>query len=229
MADDGQQQHATGLVGDVDNGTRRPRGLTDDDVRDIVRETLREALSAMGINGGRGDEKRRRMPKPTAPGKFDPSEKDSNVRTWLFAMDNYFDALGMTPDDEEECIKTAVTLLAGPALEWWRHVCENDRGGSAVEPADNAPRRRLFPMTPAGRVAFEKTEAYARRPTTWAEFKEALRARFDLVNASTVARNKLKRLRQVAGVQDYTRRFLALCSEVDNISEDEKLDRYFEK
>ena len=83
-------------------------------------------------------------------------------------------------------------------------------------------------MTPAGRVALEKTEAYARRATTWADFKEALRARFDLVNVSTVARNKLKRLRQVAGVQEYTRRFLVICSESDNISEDKKMDRYFD-
>jgi hypothetical protein len=67
------------------------------------------------------------------------------------------------------------------------------------------------------------------RPVTWQQFREALLARFDLVNASEVARNKIKRLRQLASVQDYTRRFLALCAEIDNLSEAEKYDRYFDR
>jgi hypothetical protein len=66
------------------------------------------------------------------------------------------------------------------------------------------------------------------RPVTWQQFREALLARFDLVNASEVAQNKIKRLRQFASVQDYTRRFLALCAEIDNLSEAEKYDRYFD-
>jgi hypothetical protein len=66
------------------------------------------------------------------------------------------------------------------------------------------------------------------RPVIWQQFREALLALFDLVNASEVARNKIKRLRQMASVQVYTRRFFALCAEIDNLSEAEKYDRYFD-
>ena len=61
-------------------------------------------------------------PKPPKPAPFDPSSKDANVRTWLFSLGNYFDALGTPAEEDQQRIAFAVTLLAGPALEWWRQM-----------------------------------------------------------------------------------------------------------
>ena len=61
-------------------------------------------------------------PKLPKPAPFDPSSKDANVRTWLFSLGNYFDALGTPAEEDQQRIAFAVTLLAGPALEWWREM-----------------------------------------------------------------------------------------------------------
>jgi hypothetical protein len=66
------------------------------------------------------------------------------------------------------------------------------------------------------------------KPTTLRAFQEALTARFDLINLTLVARNKMKQLRQITSVQEYTRRFLALRAEIDDMSEAEMRDRYFD-
>ena len=166
--------------------------------------------------------------KPSKPQPFDPSAKDSNVRTWLFALNNFFTAARIPTNDDEARISFAVTLLQGPALEWWRHMSLLAvRGPARVDTVGEATRRELF-MTPVGAETRARMAVLQQRPTTWAQFSEALLARFDLVNAGIVARNKIKRLRQLASVQDYTRRFLALCAEIDDLSEAEQRDRYFD-
>ncbi|CAI7743062.1 unnamed protein product [Closterium sp. NIES-53] len=43
-----------------------------------------------------------------------------NVRTWLFMLNNYFAVSGVQEVDAQQWIEYCVTLLRGPALEWWR-------------------------------------------------------------------------------------------------------------
>jgi hypothetical protein len=167
-------------------------------------------------------------PKPPKPALFDPSSKDANVRTWLFALGNYFEALGTPAEEDQQRIAFAVTLLAGPALEWWRQMTLlSNRQEVPQEDADKDVARNLF-KTPIGAETRARMAVLQQKPTTWPQFVNAITARFDLVNASLVARGKLKRLRQLPSVQDNTRRFLALCAEVDNMSEAEKCDKYFD-
>ncbi|CAI5467973.1 unnamed protein product [Closterium sp. Yama58-4] len=117
---------------------------------------------------------RRSALKPQKPESFDPSQRDANVRTWLFMLNNYFAASGVQEADAQQRIEYAVTLLRGPALEWWRQLT------------------------------------------------------FDLVNASEAARKRLRHFRQIGNVQEYTRRFLSICNEIDDITEAEMRDRYLE-
>ena len=44
-----------------------------------------------------------------------------DVATWLFAIETYFDAAGLT--NEERRVKLAVSYLEGNALVWWRSRC----------------------------------------------------------------------------------------------------------
>jgi hypothetical protein len=53
-------------------------------------------------------------------------------------------------------------------------------------------------------------------------------ARWDLVNPSKVARDKIKKLRQLTSVQDNTKHFLALAAQIDDMSAAERADRYFD-
>ena len=165
--------------------------------------------------------------KPQKPQPFDPSEKDANVRTWLFSVNNYFTASGVGEEEDDARIAYVATLLHGPALEWWRHMSLlTERTNQGVSGSETLTRQ-LF-QTPVGAETRARMAALQQKPTTWEQFTAALLARFDLVNVSIVARNKLKRLRQLASVQDYTRRFLALCAEIDDLSEAEQRDRYFD-
>jgi len=164
--------------------------------------------------------------KPVKPQPYDPTSKDANVRTWLFSLNNYFKAAGIPNHDDEGKISFAATLLQGAALEWWRQMSL----WANKPPQDGPPldvTRRLF-QTPLGEEVRARMEILQRRPDTWEQFEAAIIARFDLINSSQVARDKIKRLTQKYGVQDYTRRFLALCAEIDDLEESEKKDRYFD-
>jgi hypothetical protein len=89
------------------------------------------------------------------------------------------------------------------------------------------PNRRLFEM-PMVAETRARVRLLQQRPTTWEQFQEAMIARWDLVNPSKVARDKIKKLRQLTSVQDYTKRFLALAAEIDDMSAAERADRYFD-
>ena len=104
---------------------------------------------------------------------------------------------------------------------------QRDRPRNHVEDTSATVNRRLFD-TPAGAQTRARMEYLTDFPRTWEAFKLSVLARFDLINPSQVARDKLKSLRQIASVQEYTRRFLALVAEVDDMNEAEKTDRYFD-
>lgn len=60
----------------------------------------------------------------------------------------------------------------------------------------------------------------------WDEFVTALREHFSPVAAFKIARDELAVLKQLGSVRDYTAKFRQLCSIIQKISDDEKLDRY---
>ncbi|CAI5471080.1 unnamed protein product [Closterium sp. Yama58-4] len=161
--------------------------------------------------------------KPQKPESFDPSQRDANVRTWLFMLNNYFAASGVQEADAQQRIEYAVTLLRGPALEWWRQLTQ-----TAVRRAQLDGHQQGVGHAAAtsslGSLALGVTTV----PTTWEGFEAALKSRFDLVNASEAARKRLRHFRQIGNVQEYTRWFLSICNEIDDITEAEMRDRYLE-
>ncbi|CAI5484601.1 unnamed protein product [Closterium sp. Yama58-4] len=166
---------------------------------------------------------RRSALKPQKPQSFDPSQRDANVRTWLFMLNNYFAASGVQKADAQQRIEYAVTLLRGPALEWWRQLTQ-----TAVRRAQTDGHQQgvghAAAISSLGSLALGVTTV----PTTWEGFEAALKSRFDLVNASEAARKRLRHFRQIGNVQEYTRRFLSICNEIDDITEAEMRDRYLE-
>lgn len=62
--------------------------------------------------------------------------------------------------------------------------------------------------------------------SSWDSFKSALRQEFSPVDPARLARDKLSELRQDQSVRAYTAQFRHLCTIIQTISEDEKLDRY---
>jgi hypothetical protein len=63
-------------------------------------------------------------------------------------------------------------------------------------------------------------------PDSWEAFSAAIISYFAPVGAQVNARNELARLRQLASVRAYTRRFRSLLLEITDMSEAEKMDRY---
>jgi hypothetical protein len=138
------------------------------------------------------------------PDKFDPTAQGASVRIWLFQLQNYFSVVGMT--DDRARVNYAVTLLRGAALEWWRQITTLAASHETVH---------------AGNPVVIL-------PTTFAEFAQQIRARFELVTVNKFARTRLRHFKQYGSVADYTAKFLAVCAEIDDISTAEMCDRYLE-
>ena len=62
--------------------------------------------------------------------------------------------------------------------------------------------------------------------TTWPQLIPALRNRFDTLNKTKIARDKLARWKQVKDVATFNDDFLKIILDIPNISIDEQLDRY---
>ena len=75
--------------------------------------------------------------KTKEPAPFNPANKDVPVRTWIFTMDSYFKVMGSRIRDKQK-IDFAVTLLAGPALQWSRQMLQRQQ-----EPGFNRARRGM--------------------------------------------------------------------------------------
>ncbi|CAI7788414.1 unnamed protein product, partial [Closterium sp. NIES-54] len=113
-------------------------------------------------------------------------------------------------------IRYAVSLLRGPAMDWWRVIVTSPR---AYKP----PSQEDGPTGPAVTwSSFSETAQYS----TWDAWCAGLRARFEPIAASISARQKLRTWRQLGSVQDYTSGFLALCEQVGYMHEAERVDRY---
>ncbi|CAI7819598.1 unnamed protein product [Closterium sp. NIES-53] len=134
--------------------------------------------------------------KPQRPPCFDPSQRGG-------------------PTDAAK-IRYAVSLLRGPAMDWWRVIVTSLR---AYEP----PSHEDGPTGPAVTwSSFCETAQY----NTWDVWCAGLRARFEPIAASISVRQKLRTWWQLGSVQDYTSGFLALCDQVGFMHEAERVDRY---
>ncbi|CAI7880363.1 unnamed protein product [Closterium sp. NIES-54] len=113
-------------------------------------------------------------------------------------------------------IRYAVSLLRGPAMDWWRVIVTSPR---AYEP----PSQERGPSGPAVTwSSFCETAQYS----TWDAWCTGLRARFEPIAASISVRQRLRTWQQLGSVQDYTSGFLALCEQVSYMHEAERVDRY---
>ncbi|CAI7894354.1 unnamed protein product [Closterium sp. NIES-53] len=153
--------------------------------------------------------------KPQRPPCFDPSQRGGpTVQSWVFTMNVFFDANYVESDAAK--IRYAVSLLRGPAMDWWRVIVTSPR---AYEP----PSQEDGPTGPAVTwSSFCETAQYS----TWDAWCAGLRARFEPIAASITARQKLRTWWQLRSVQDYTSGFLALCEQVGYMHEAERVDRY---
>ncbi|CAI7888515.1 unnamed protein product [Closterium sp. NIES-54] len=153
--------------------------------------------------------------KPQRPPCFDPSQRGGpTVQLWVFTMNVFFDANYVESDAAK--IRYAVSLLRGPAMDWWRVIVTSLR---AYEP----PSQEEGPTGPAVTwSSFCETAQYS----TWDAWCAGLRACFEPIAASISARQKLRTWRQLESVQDYTSSFLALCEQVGYMHEAERVDRY---
>ncbi|CAI7898261.1 unnamed protein product [Closterium sp. NIES-54] len=153
--------------------------------------------------------------KPQRPPCFDPSQRGGlTVQSWIFTMNVFFDANYVESDAAK--IRYAVSLLRGPAMDWWRVIVTSPR---AYEP----PSQEEGPVGPAVNwISFCETAQYS----TWDAWCVGLRARFEPIAASISTRQKLRTWRQLGSVQDYTSGFLALCEQVGYMHEAKRVDRY---
>ena len=62
--------------------------------------------------------------------------------------------------------------------------------------------------------------------TTWQGLKEALVKRFQPLNRTKMARDKLAKWKQIKDVSSFNEEFLRILLDIPNISEEEKIDRY---
>ncbi|CAI7778069.1 unnamed protein product [Closterium sp. NIES-53] len=101
-ASDGVVRHN----GDEDLGTTHPEATNA--ARSQPRVTISALPSPMPL-------------KPQRPPCFDPSQRGgSTVQAWLFTLNVFFYANYVSEDTTK--IRYAVSLLRGPAMEWWRVI-----------------------------------------------------------------------------------------------------------
>ena len=62
---------------------------------------------------------------------------------------------------------------------------------------------------------------------TWQGLEETFFKRFQLLNRIKMARDKLSKWKQIKYVSFFNKEFLRILLEIPNISEEEKIDRYF--
>jgi hypothetical protein len=90
----------------------------------------------------------------------------------------------------------AASFLRTGAATWWRAHIEGFKKGSYAKCSD------------------------------WNDFSNSLKKQFKPINFQKIARDKLFNLRQTKSVVQYIYEFHALCLDIDDISEGEKLDKF---
>ncbi|CAI7905279.1 unnamed protein product, partial [Closterium sp. NIES-54] len=117
---------------------------------------------------------------PQRPPCFDPSQRGGlRVQSWVFTMNVFFDANYVESDAAK--IRYAVSLLRGPAMDWWRVI--------VTSPCAYEPLSQEGPTGPAVTwSSFCETAQYS----TWDAWCARLRARFEPIVASISALQKLR-------------------------------------
>lgn len=65
-----------------------------------------------------------------------------------------------------------------------------------------------------------------KEPTTWGDLKKNFLKAYEPVDPTDTARDRLDRCRQTTSVARYTQEFLAICNEVPDLDEKEKIQRF---
>lgn len=144
-----------------------------------------------------GDRGDRGVPFPLKPVAPDTFDGTSSPTAWLHLLRVYLNAWNVNMvNDSAAATRFAASLLRGPAALWWKQH-------------------------------LDATDAnIAARINDLATFANALIARFQTVNSTAVARDRLSNLRQIGRVRDFVNHFQRICSEIPGITEDEMMDRF---
>lgn len=125
------------------------------------------------------------------PPKPDVFKGRKGVVTWFYTVEKYFDALHLYGDDAR--LEYVVTLLHGPAANWWHMLEEHStRGGHPL-------------------------------PTTWTDFKDAITTQFQPLAEERAARLKLERMSQTGTVHDYVDAFSNMVLLIPSMDEGTRL------
>ena len=83
-----------------------------------VQSVLQMATTSQRTVAPRVEEQLLLQAKPPHPSKFSSPTKEQSTDEWLFVVENYFDAVGLS--DVNRRIGFTTTLLEGSANAWWR-------------------------------------------------------------------------------------------------------------
>ncbi|CAI7909518.1 unnamed protein product [Closterium sp. NIES-54] len=146
---------------------------------------------------------------------FDPSQHGGpTVQSWVFTMNVFFDTNYIESDAAK--IRHTVSLLRGPAMDWWRVIVMSPR---AYEPLSQEEG-------PTGPTVTWSSFCETAQYSTWDAWCAGLRVRFEPIASSISARQKLRTWRQLGSLRDYTSGFLALCEQDGYMHEAKRVDRY---
>ncbi|CAI7870691.1 unnamed protein product [Closterium sp. NIES-53] len=101
--------------------------------------------------------------KPQRPPCFDPSQRGGpTVQSWVLTMNVFFDANYVESDTAK--IRYAVSLLRGPALDWWRVIVTSPRAYEPPSTLAALPRRATRSRAEPRRPAEPRRQTEPRRP-----------------------------------------------------------------
>lgn len=138
--------------------------------------------------------------KIASPEKFDgdKSGKKQDVSIWLWGLETYLRVMEIPV---EKWVDVACAHLKGAALGWYRKLAMDVVWGTGNELA----------------VVF----------TSWTDFKTAIQAQFQVLNAERKARDELARLRQTRSVQEYVTKFRELMTQLPGKSDEKDTEDRF--
>ena len=115
---------------------------------------------------------------------------------WLFSVEQYMKLTGVTNEVTKINLVGTFFTSTGYAMKWYRSVVN---------------------ATPAGGNPFNGD---------WNTFKTQFLQRFKIIDSVKLARDKLAALKQWTSVSKYNYEFTALCIEIPDMGDADKLDRY---
>ena len=141
----------------------------------------------------------RAVAKLASPASYDG--KKHNLPDFLFKMEMYMAAIGVS-EDSEDSVKLAAIYLTDAALTWWM---ERENRFRKMERGDQGGEPRI---------------------RTWAAFCEAIKLQFKMLNKGRWARDMLRGLRQQSSVRDYTQKFQEYMLELPETAEEDRVYSY---